>query len=166
MWVEADCNVSSGEALIRQVLYGLRFYRDEFGARPRTCWLPDVFGYPASLPGILHGCGLDSFFTAKLHWQARNPFPKHLFYWEGLDGTRVLAHIPRLPGMYNGWPNPEQLRAAWDGFLQKAAYPELLFPFGFGDGGGGPTDEMLEYAARLETSGHDANRSTPGGDTI
>ena len=150
MWVEADCNVSSGEALIRQNLYGLQFFREEFGARPRTCWLPDVFGYPASLPGILQGCGLDYFMTCKLHWQARNAFPMHLFYWEGIDGTRVLAHIPLLKGMYNGRPNPEQLSAAWDGFLQKAAYPEVLLSFGFGDGGGGPTEEMLEHAARAK----------------
>ncbi|MCX7671796.1 MAG: alpha-mannosidase, partial [Anaerolineae bacterium] len=148
MWVESDCNVPSGESLIRQVLYGLRFFQEEFGARPHTCWLPDVFGYPASLPQILAGCGLRDFFTVKLHWQARNIFPVNLFWWEGIDGTRVLAHIPRLRHMYNGWPNPEQLIIAWEQFEQKALYDELLFPFGFGDGGGGPTEEMLEFAAR------------------
>ncbi len=148
MWVEPDCNVPSGESLIRQILYGLAFFRDEFGVRPRTCWLPDVFGYPASLPGLLKGCGLASFFTCKLHWQARNPFPHHLFWWEGIDGTRVLAHIPRLMHYYNGQPTPEQLRSAWDNFQEKDRYPELLLPFGYGDGGGGPTEEMLEFAAR------------------
>ncbi len=147
-WVEMDCNVPSGEALIRQILHGLRFFRDEFGARPHTLWLPDVFGYPASLPQILIGCGLRDFFTVKLHWQARNIFPVNLFWWEGIDGSRVLAHIPRLRQMYNGWPNPEQLTIAWNQFEQKAIYDELLFPFGFGDGGGGPTAEMLEFAAR------------------
>ena len=148
MWVESDCNVPSGEALIRQILHGLRFFRKEFGARPHTCWLPDVFGYPASLPQILAGCGLRDFFTVKLHWQARNVFPVNLFWWEGIDGSRVLAHIPRLRHMYNGWPNPEQLTIAWEQFEQKAIYDEVLFPFGFGDGGGGPTAEMLEFAAR------------------
>ncbi|MGC8780912.1 MAG: alpha-mannosidase, partial [Anaerolineae bacterium] len=148
MWVESDCNVPSGEALIRQILRGLRFFREEFGARPHTCWLPDVFGYPASLPQILAGCGLRDFFTVKLHWQARNVFPVNLFWWEGIDGTRVLAHIPRLRHMYNGWPNPEQLTIAWEQFEQKALYDEVLFPFGFGDGGGGPTGEMLEFTAR------------------
>ncbi len=147
-WVEMDCNVPSGEALIRQILHGLRFFREEFGARPHTLWLPDVFGYPASLPQILVGCGLRDFFTVKLHWQARNIFPVNLFWWEGIDGSRVLAHIPRLRQMYNGWPNPEQLTIAWNQFEQKAIYDELLFPFGFGDGGGGPTPEMLEFAAR------------------
>ncbi len=150
MWVEADCNVSSGEALIRQILYGLRFFREEFGTRPRVCWLPDVFGYPGNLPQILRGCGLTSFFTTKLHWQARNPFPYHLFWWEGIDGTRLLAHIPLLKRNYNGHPTPEELTTAWDNFNEKAIYDEVLFPFGFGDGGGGPTEEMLEFAARAE----------------
>ena len=148
MWVEADCNVPSGESLIRQILYGLEFFGAEFGKRPRTCWLPDVFGYPASLPGILAGCGLTSFFTTKLHWQARNPFPTHLFWWEGIDGNVVLSHIPDLKANYNGTPNPEQLRIAWDAFTEKGAYQEVLMPFGFGDGGGGPTPSMLELAER------------------
>lgn len=150
MWVEADCNIPSGESLIRQILHGVRFFQEEFGVRPRACWLPDVFGYPGSLPQILKGCGLDYFMTNKLHWQARNPFPVHLFWWEGIDGTRVLAHIPRLKSYYNGWPNPEELNLAWENFGQKAAYPEVLFPFGHGDGGGGPTEEMLAYAARAK----------------
>jgi alpha-mannosidase len=150
MWVEADCNISSGEALIRQILYGLRFFRQEFGTRPRVCWLPDVFGYPANLPQILQGCGLRFFYTNKLHWQARNPFPYHLFWWEGIDGTRVLAHIPRLKGYYNGHPRPDELLAAWENFQEKAVYDEVMFPFGYGDGGGGPTEEMLEYASRAE----------------
>ncbi len=148
MWVEPDCNIPNGESLIRQVLHGVRFYQREFGVRPRSCWLPDVFGYPASLPGILKGCGLDNFQTNKLHWQARNPFPAHLFWWEGLDGSRVLASISRLKSYYNGWPNPEELAFAWDNYNQKAAYPEVLFPFGKGDGGGGPNEEMLEFAGR------------------
>ncbi len=148
LWVEADCNVPSGESLVRQVLYGLEFFQNEFGARPRTCWLPDVFGYPGNLPQILKGCGLDYFFTCKLHWQSTNPFPHHLFWWEGIDGSRVLAHIPKLASYYNGFPRPEQLQAAWEGFQEKALYGEVLLPFGYGDGGGGPTPEMLEFAAR------------------
>ena len=148
MWVEPDCNVPSGEALIRQVLHGVRFFQEEFGRRPRSCWLPDVFGYPASLPQILKGCGLDYFYTNKLHWQSKNPFPAHLFWWEGVDGSRVLAHIPRLKRYYNGAPTPEEMNAAWENVLRQADYPTLLLPFGFGDGGGGPTEEMLEFAAR------------------
>ena len=148
MWVEADCNVTGGESLIRQILLGMRFFQEEFGRRPRVCWLPDVFGYPASLPEILKGCGLDWFFTCKLHWQARNPFPAHLFIWRGLDGSEVVAHVPRLTNYYNGNPLPEQLRFAWDNYHQKARHGELLFPYGYGDGGGGPTDEMLEAISR------------------
>ena len=148
MWVETDCNVPSGESLIRQILHGLAFFAEEFGTRPRTCWLPDVFGYPGNLPQILRGAGLDYFMTCKLHWQATNPFPYHLFWWEGIDGTRVLAHIPKLHHYYNGFPNPEQLRIAWVNFSEKAVHDEVLFPFGHGDGGGGVTAEMLEFAAR------------------
>lgn len=149
MWVEADCNVPSGESLIRQVLYGTRFFEQEFGVHPRTCWLPDVFGYPASLPGILKGSGVENFMTCKLHWQARNPFPAHLFWWEGVDGSRLLAHIPRLRDYYNGLPDADGLVFAWEHFHQKAAYPEVMLPFGYGDGGGGVTEEMLEAANRL-----------------
>ena len=93
-WVESDCNVPSGEALIRQMLHGLRFFREEFGARPHSLWLPDVFGYPASLPQILQGCGLRDFYTNKLHWQARNLFPVNLFWWEGIDGTACWPTFP------------------------------------------------------------------------
>lgn len=148
MWVETDCNVTSGESLIRQILHGLAFFAEEFGTRPRTCWLPDVFGYPGNLPQILKGAGLDYFMTCKLHWQATNPFPFHLFWWEGIDGSRVLAHIPKLRSYYNGFPNPEQLRAAWANFSEKAVHDEVLLPFGYGDGGGGVTAEMLEFAER------------------
>jgi alpha-mannosidase len=149
MWVEADANISSGEALIRQMLYGLQFFREEFGTRPTLCWLPDVFGYNAGLPQILAGCGLRSFWTWKLHWQSRDDFPHHLFWWEGVDGSRVLAHIPKLGGGgYSGIPNPQQLARSWEANRQKGAYEEQLFPFGYGDGGGGATEEMLEYLRR------------------
>jgi alpha-mannosidase len=148
LWVEPDCNIPSGEAMIRQVLYGTAFFEEEFGVTPRSCWLPDVFGYPASLPAILAGCGIRYFYTNKLHWQARNPFPYSLFWWEGLDGQRVLAHIPKLQNYYNGVPNPEQISKAWENYQEKAVYPELLLPYGYGDGGGGPTEEMLEFASR------------------
>ena len=150
LWVESDCNVPSGESLIRQVLYGLEFFRREFGTRPRTCWLPDVFGYPGNLPQILKGCGVEYFFTCKLHWQSTNPFPHHLFWWEGVDGSRILAHIPKLASYYNGFPRPEQLAIGWENFREKAVYDELLLPFGYGDGGGGPTPEMLEFAERAK----------------
>ena len=150
MWVEADCNVTSGESLIRQILYGLNFFRKEFGTRPRMCWLPDVFGYPSSLPEILAGCGIRYFYTYKLHWQATNPFPDHLFRWRGLDGSEVTAHVVNHIGAYNCYPNPEQLAKGWSLYAQKAEYPEVIFPFGFGDGGGGVTEDMLEQLKLAE----------------
>lgn len=149
MWVETDCNVTSGESLVRQFLHGIEFFKREFGTRPRTCWLPDVFGYPASLPQILERSGIPYFFTYKLHWQARNPFPDHLFQWEGIDGTRVVGHIPLLRGGYNGNTTPDHLVYAWKQYLQKDKYPEVLFPYGYGDGGGGPTFEMVETVDRV-----------------
>ena len=148
MWVESDCNVTSGESLIRQVLHGMRFFAEEFGTRPRSCWLPDVFGYPASLPEILRGCGLDYFFTCKLHWQAQNVFPLSLFMWRGLDGTEIIAHVPRHPRYYNNQATAAELLACWSNYRQKAEYGEALVPFGHGDGGGGVTEEMMEQAIR------------------
>lgn len=150
MWVEADCNVPGGESLIRQILHGLAFFKEEFGTRPRICWLPDVFGYPASLPEILAGCGIEYFYTYKLHWQAKNPFPDHLFHWRGLDGSEVLATVINHVGGYNNIVGPKEILAGWELYAQKAEYPEIIFPFGFGDGGGGVTEEMLEMCRRAE----------------
>ncbi len=147
MWVECDCNAPSGESLIRQMLHGLDFFRREFGTRPKSCWLPDVFGYPASLPEILAGCGVEYFYTYKLHWQARNPFPDHLFRWRGLDGAEVLAHVVNHVWGYNNYLKPEHLLKGWEIYAQKAEYPEVIFPFGFGDGGGGVTEDQLNQLA-------------------
>ncbi len=150
MWVEPDCHATSGESLVRQILFGLRFYREAFGTRPRACWLPDVFGFPASMPQILQRSGLPYFYTFKLHWHPQNPFPLHLFNWEGIDGSRVLASVTKLKGAYIGTPDPQELRYAWDEFLDKDRYPEVLFPYGHGDGGGGPTADMIEYMRRAD----------------
>ncbi len=151
MWVEADANVPSGESLIRQILYGLKFFREEFGTRPTVCWLPDVFGYNAGMPQILKGCGLRSFWTWKLHSQAHNEFPYQLFWWQGIDGSRILTHIPKLGGGgYNGNPTPKQLATSWDTCLEKGSYDEQLFPFGYGDGGGGVNEQMMEFAGRAK----------------
>ena len=150
MWVEADCNATSGESLVRQILHGLRFFDQEFGTRPRICWLPDVFGYPSSLPEILAGCGVEYFYTYKLHWQAQNPFPHSLFHWRGIDGTQVLAHVVNHLGAYNNVMDPEHLSIGWDRYSQKAEYPEVIFPFGAGDGGGGVSEELMEMLKRAE----------------
>ena len=144
MWVEADCNVPSGESLVRQIVHGQRWYLSRFGHECREMWLPDGFGFPASLPQILAEAGMGWFVSQKLSWNEVNPFPHHTFWWEGLDGSRVRAHFPPAD-TYNGDMSlPELLRApaAHDGGARS------LYPFGYGDGGGGPTRDMVEAGRR------------------
>lgn len=148
MWVEPDCNLVSGESLVRQLLHGRNFLLDEFGCETRVAWLPDVFGYCASLPQILKKSGVDYFLTQKLSWNQFNPFPHHTFLWEGIDGTGVFAHY--LPaGTYNGDFDPEELAASARNFREHDRATRSLYAFGFGDGGGGPTRTMLEIARRV-----------------
>lgn len=147
-WIEQDNNMPSGESLVRQFLYGNRFFDQEFGLRSRTAWLPDAFGYPWSLPQILKQCQIDTFVTTKIDWSTFTKFPYSLFQWQGVDGTRIRALMP--PMNYNGNPVPAELIAQWDQFKQKEKVEELPFPFGWGDGGGGPTAEMLEHGRRLK----------------
>lgn len=149
MWVESDCNVVSGESLVRQVLYGVRFSEEEFGTRSRVAWLPDTFGFQANMPQILKKSGTDYFYTYKLHWQHQNRFPYGMCRWQGLDGSEVVASIANNPGCYNGDPTPSELRTAKDRNLQNGRFDDVIFPYGFGDGGGGPTREMIESARRL-----------------
>ena len=150
MWVESDCNVVSGESLVRQVLYGVRFSEQEFGTRSKVAWLPDTFGFQPNMPQILKKSGTDFFYTYKLHWQHQNRFPYGMFRWQGLDGSEVVSSIAFNPGCYNGDPTPEQVREAKDRNLQNGVFDDVIFPYGHGDGGGGPTREMIEYARRLE----------------
>ena len=147
LWVESDCNVPSGESLVRQLLYGNRFWRKEFGVHSPTAWLPDAFGYTWSLPQILRKAQVDTFITTKLTWNRFTDFPYSAFQWEGVDGTRVFGLLPPLN--YNGNPRPQDCLEQWNGFKQKELFEELPFPYGHGDGGGGPTMEMIEYAKRL-----------------
>jgi len=155
MWVEADCNISSGEALVRQVMFGKRFFRQELGVDARLLWLPDVFGYSAALPQILVRSGVDYFMTTKISWNQYNRLPVDTFYWEGIDGTEVLTHFVTTPSgarwwaTYNGNLSAQQVVRTWDNYQQKRINDEVLHSFGFGDGGGGPTKEMLESAKRL-----------------
>ena len=146
-WVEPDCNVPSGESLVRQFLLGNRFYRQEFGLHSRTAWLPDAFGYCWSLPQIMRKAQVDAFVTTKIDWSAYTQHPYNYFLWEGPDGTSIRAVMPPLS--YNGTPAPKDLIAQWDQFKQKEKVNELPFCFGWGDGGGGPTWEMLEHGKRL-----------------
>lgn len=148
MWVEADCNVPSGESLARQFLYGKRFFLDNYGVETTDCWLPDAFGFPASLPQIIAQAGLRAFVTQKLSWSESDRYPHHSFWWEGIDGTRVLAHFPPSD-TYNGDFSVKQLRFGAQNFADHERSGVSVYPFGHGDGGGGPTEEMLERAARV-----------------
>lgn len=147
MWVEADCNIPSGESLVRQVLYGKKFFKQEFGVDVRNLWLPDVFGYSAALPQILRLAGVDTFLTQKLSWSQFNPFPHHTFIWKGLDGTGILTHFPP-ENTYNSNMEAGSLRRAAENFRENGYLPEFMTLFGIGDGGGGPLEEHLE-AGRL-----------------
>lgn len=149
MWVEADTNVSSGESLIRQFMHGKRYFKDEFGVESELMWLPDVFGYSGALPQIMAGCGINYFSTQKIFWiyNGGDPFPYHTFWWEGIDGTRVLSHIHND---YNSQTNPATLIERWKGRVQKDGLTGRMIPFGWGDGGGGATRQHLEYLRRQQ----------------
>jgi len=155
MWVEADCNLPSGESLIRQILFGRRFFQREFGIETKVLWLPDVFGCPAGLPQIIKGCGLSYFLTTKLSWNQTNRMPNDTFFWRGLDGTEVLTHFVTTPEAgqtsqtYNGVVDAASLAGAWDNYRQKNENADLLFLFGAGDGGGGPTRHDIEAGRRF-----------------
>ena len=148
MWVEADCNVPSGEALVRQVLHGARFLEDEFGVEAGEVWLPDVFGYSASLPQVMRRAGIRRFLTQKLSWNSINRMPHQTFWWEGIDGSRVITHFPPAE-TYNGEFSMEQLSHAVRSFKDHRFASHALYLYGYGDGGGGPTRELLEKAARF-----------------
>ncbi|MBN2853240.1 MAG: alpha-mannosidase [Clostridia bacterium] len=147
MWVESDTNITGGESLVRQVVYGKTFYREEFGIDVKTLWLPDVFGYSAALPQILKKSGVDYFMTIKLSWSEFNAFPHHTFWWEGLDGSKVLTHMPP-EGNYNSSGAPRAVKAIEKSFLDKGISDEALLLFGIGDGGGGPGEEHIERLMR------------------
>ncbi len=150
MWVESDCNVVSGESIVRQLIYGINFAENEFGTHSNVAWLPDTFGFQPNMPQILKKSGTDYFYSYKLHWQHQNRFPYGMFRWEGLDGSEIISSVAYNPGCYNGDPNPSQLRETKNRNLQNGQFDDVIFPYGHGDGGGGPTREMIEYARRLE----------------
>jgi alpha-mannosidase len=150
-WVESDCQIPSGESLVRQMLYGQRYFQEKFGHRSRVAWLPDAFGFSPALPQLLKGAGMDGFFTYKLNWSETNEFPYDLYEWEGIDGSTVIAHDFDNPGQdYNGNITPRDIYGTWRNFEGKRHHPESLFSFGWGDGGGGPSEQMLENYARLK----------------
>ena len=167
MWVEADCNLSGGESLVRQFLYGNEFFTDEFGKRSKILWLPDVFGYSAALPQIMKKSGIDYFMTSKLSWSEFNCTPYDTFMWKGIDGSEVLTHFTPSrecegPGSYerhddlaffttyNALLGPSQIKGGWERFQQKGVDNHYIVSYGYGDGGGGSCDWMIENARRMK----------------
>ncbi|MNW39107.1 Mannosylglycerate hydrolase [compost metagenome] len=147
MWIEPDLNLPNGESLMRQMLYGQSFYQQEFGKTSDIEWLPDTFGYCASLPQILKHGGIRFFMTTKLGWNDTNVFPYDLFHWVGIDGTPMLSYLNH--GV-NENTLPKDIHDHWQSFREKASHPEQMLLYGHGDGGGGVTREMLEYIDRSE----------------
>ncbi|GAB3077277.1 alpha-mannosidase [Pedococcus soli] len=149
MWVESDTNMPGGEALARQLNHGKRFFLDEFGIETREVWLPDSFGYTAALPQLIALSASQWFLTQKISWNTTNRFPHHSFRWEGLDGTRIFTHFPPAD-TYGSEVSGAEVAHAARNFSDKGDATRSLLPFGWGDGGGGPTREMLARAARLK----------------
>ncbi len=148
MWVEPDTNVPSGESLVRQLVYGKRFFAEEFGVETHELWIPDVFGYSAALPQIAREAGVTSFITQKMSWNDTNQFPHTSFWWEGHDGSRLLAHFPPA-NTYNGDFSIGEVAAGQDRGLGPKGTALNLYPFGYGDGGGGPNHTMVERFHRM-----------------
>lgn len=147
MWVEADGNMPGGESWARQFIEGKHFFLEEFGVECEECWLPDSFGYSASLPQIVRAAGARYFLTQKTSWNQTNRIPHHSFLWEGIDGSRVFTHFPPSDN-YNSDLAPSELAYAEKNFREKGRSTLGLIPFGYGDGGGGPTREMIAAAHR------------------
>lgn len=147
MWVEPDTNMAGGEALIRQLIHGKRYYKEVLGVDSRVLWLPDTFGYTAALPQILMGCDVPYLVTQKIFWTCNDGerFPYHYFHWEGMDGTRVTSF---LPTSYTYQTDPEEVGNVWKQRTQKEDLETFLLPFGYGDGGGGPSRDHIEYVLR------------------
>ena len=160
MWLEADCNLISGESMVRQLMDGKQFLLSEFGVDSVVLWLPDVFGYSAAMPQILKKAGVDYFITSKISWNDTNRMPNDTFLWEGIDGTEILSYFHTAPGFgqaedmfkatYNADMRPEVVLRAWEKYQNKAINNVVMMSYGWGDGGGGPTKEQIEYAKRLE----------------
>ncbi|MCI1661669.1 MAG: glycosyl hydrolase-related protein [Actinomyces sp.] len=149
-WVEPDGNLPGGEAMVRQITQAMRFFERELGASPDGIWLPDSFGYTAAFPQIAVLAGMKWFLTQKLSWNQTNTFPHHTFWWEGIDGTRIFTHFPPID-TYSSTLEGEELHHAVRQFREKGRATTSLVPFGYGDGGGGPTREMMERQRRVRS---------------
>lgn len=160
MWVEADCNLTSGESLTRQILIGSKFIKEEFNKEVEYLWLPDVFGYSWALPQILKKSGINMFMTTKISWNQYNRMPHDTFKWKGIDGSEVITHFITTPEpwnepgswfyTYNGRLQPQMAKGVWDAYSEKDLTDELLISYGYGDGGGGVNRDMLESRRRMD----------------
>lgn len=150
MWVEADTNMPGGEAMARQFVHGKRFFAENFGVETEEVWLPDSFGYSAALPQIVKASGSKYFLTQKISWNETNTMPHHTFWWEGIDGTRIFTHFPPVD-TYNSDLSGSDLARAERQYREKGPANSSLVPFGYGDGGGGPTREMMADSRRLRS---------------
>ncbi len=158
-WVEPDCNAIGAESLARQFLLGRTYFRKHFGdVDTQVLWLPDTFGYSWALPQLIKQAGMKYFITHKMSWNQYNHMPNQILWWQGLDGTRILTHFLTTPSgweflphatTYNGMASAKEVFGTWENFRQKETYNELITAYGFGDGGGGPTREMLENIEQL-----------------
>ena len=151
MWVECDTNVPCGESIIRQNLYGKRYWKEKFGKDMRMCWLPDVFGFSGNMPQILKKCGIDYFLTIKLSWNEHNKFPHRTFIWEGIDDSSVIVHMPP-DETYNSEGNAWTFDNCLKNYPEKDKLNYFAVLFGVGDGGGGPGEghiEMVERAKKM-----------------
>ncbi|MEH7119197.1 alpha-mannosidase [Neobacillus vireti] len=161
MWLEADCNIPSGESLVRQILHGKDFFKKEFGVDCEYLWLPDVFGYSWALPQILTKSGIKTMMTTKISWNQYNRMPHDTFYWKGIDGTEILTHFITTPEpwnspdswfyTYNGFITAKTVNGAWKGYRDKDLSKDLLLSYGYGDGGGGVNRHMLEMRRRFDS---------------
>ncbi|MDR1631167.1 MAG: glycosyl hydrolase-related protein [Oscillospiraceae bacterium] len=150
VWVECDCNITSGESMVRQFLWGQRFTREHFDYTANCFWLPDTFGYSAAIPQIMKGCAVDYFLTTKIGWNDTNKFPYDTFYWQGLDGTKVFSHFNTTHHYPDAESLMDRLSGEGGGLKQKSVTDKRYLAYGFGDGGGGPQFEMIELARRCE----------------
>ncbi|WP_066388685.1 alpha-mannosidase [Neobacillus mesonae] len=160
MWLEADCNIPSGESLVRQILHGKNFFKEEFDVDCQYLWLPDVFGYSWALPQILKKSGINTMMTTKISWNQYNRMPHDTFYWKGIDGSEILTHFITTPEpwngpdswfyTYNGYITAKTVKGAWDGYRDKDLSKDLLLSYGYGDGGGGVNRHMLEMRRRFD----------------
>ncbi len=159
MWVEPDGQMLNGESWVRQIMFGQQYFLEKFGRINTVAWLPDTFGFNPQLPQLLRLGGMNSFFTTKLRWNETSEFPHDLFIWQGLDGSKVLAHcFWNKFDSYNALLDPKSILETWRNFKGKGSpawlkhntAPQSLLSFGYGDGGGGPSREHLESYARLQ----------------